>query len=145
MLLLDTDHMSLLERSGAEGARIRTRLRSVPGDDVATTIISYEEQTRGWLARIAQASTPERQITTYAELKQQLQNYCSIAVVVFDQRATEEFERLRRLRLRRLRLRVGTMDLKIAAIALAHDATLLTRNLGDFGKIPGLRAEDWSV
>jgi tRNA(fMet)-specific endonuclease VapC len=37
------------------------------------------------------------------------------------------------------------MDLKIAAIALANDATLLTRNLSDFRKIPGLRIEDWTV
>jgi tRNA(fMet)-specific endonuclease VapC len=37
------------------------------------------------------------------------------------------------------------MDLKIAAIALANEATLLTRNLVDFGRIGGLKAEDWSI
>jgi tRNA(fMet)-specific endonuclease VapC len=35
------------------------------------------------------------------------------------------------------------MDLKIAAINLVHDAILLTRNLVDFAKIPGLRVENW--
>jgi tRNA(fMet)-specific endonuclease VapC len=35
------------------------------------------------------------------------------------------------------------MDLKIASIALASDATLLTRNATDFRRIPGLRVEDW--
>ena len=37
------------------------------------------------------------------------------------------------------------MDLKIASIALANNATLLTRNLSDFSKIPNLRIEDWSL
>jgi tRNA(fMet)-specific endonuclease VapC len=35
------------------------------------------------------------------------------------------------------------MDLKIASIVLANDATLLTRNANDFNRIPGLRVEDW--
>ena len=47
MVLLDTDHMSLLQRGGAEGRQIRLRLREMPQDDVATTIVSYEEQMRG--------------------------------------------------------------------------------------------------
>ena len=36
-------------------------------------------------------------------------------------------------------IRLGSMDLKIACIALVHDATLLTRNTSDFAQIPGLR------
>lgn len=140
MHILDTDHMSLLERGGEECRRIQARLRKIPLDDIATTVVSYEEQTRGWLSRIAQASTLVRQILVYKELKRQLQNYCNTAVVDFDDRAAAEFERLKKMK-----LRMGTMDLKIASIALANDATLLTRNASDFGRIPGLKIEDWSV
>ena len=95
---------------------------------------------RGWLARIAQAPTPERQISAYGELRRQLRNYCDIAVVEYGVEAAAEFERLRQVR-----VRIGTMDLKIAAIALANGAVLLTRNLSDFGKVPGLRTEDWTL
>jgi len=37
------------------------------------------------------------------------------------------------------------MDLKIAAIVLAQNATLLTRNLSDFRKVPRLKVEDWTL
>lgn len=35
------------------------------------------------------------------------------------------------------------MDLKIASIAISHDAMLLSRNLRDFRKVPGLNVENW--
>jgi len=140
MVLLDSDHMSLLQRGSVEGDRIRHRLRALLPDEIATTIISYEEQMRGWLARLARAATLERQVSDYGELKRLLQNYCNIAVLEFDKRAGAEFQRFRQER-----VRIGTLDLKIAAIALANDATLLTRNITDFGKVPGLHAEDWSA
>ncbi len=140
MVFLDSDHMSLIERGGAESQRIRARLRTVPLDDVATTIISYEEQTRGWLARIAQVSTAEQQIFRYGELLRQLRNYCDIAIVPYDAKAAQIYEDLRRQR-----IRIGTQDLKIAAITLANDALLLTRNTQHFAKVPNLKHEDWSV
>jgi predicted nucleic acid-binding protein len=69
-----------------------------------------------------------------------LRAYQRINVLEFSDRAAGEFQRLTRQR-----LRVGTMDLKIAAIVLAHDAILLTKNLRDFRQIDGLKVEDWTV
>jgi tRNA(fMet)-specific endonuclease VapC len=140
MVILDTDHMSMLQRGGSEGRRIRLRLLTLPPGDVSTTIISYEEQTRGWLARIARLSSLEQQATDYSELKKLLRNYCNIGVRDFEAGAINEFRRLQTMR-----VRVGTMDLKIAAITLANNATLLTRNSADFGKVPAFRTEDWSA
>jgi tRNA(fMet)-specific endonuclease VapC len=45
--------------------------------------------------------------------------------------------------LRRQKIRIGSRDLKIAAIALAQGALLLSANLRDFEKVPGLRVENW--
>ncbi|SRR5258708_10391147 len=140
MVLLDSDHMSLLQRGGAEGHRIKQRLSHFPADEVGTTIVNYEEQMRGWLARLARATNLERQVSDYRELRTLLQRYCSVPVLDFDTDAAARFERLRQAP-----IRIGSMDLKIAAIALAKEATLLTRNLIDFGKVPGLKAEDWSI
>jgi len=140
MVVLDSDHMSLVERGGAEGQRIWQRIRALPPDDIATTIVSFEEQARGWLARIARVTTLQRQISDYGELKPLLQTYWNVGVLDFDAKSAEVFQRLKQTN-----IRIGTMDLKIAATALANDATLLTRNVQDFRKVPELRFEDWSV
>jgi tRNA(fMet)-specific endonuclease VapC len=47
--------------------------------------------------------------------------------------------------LRRQGVRIGTQDLRIAAIALIQDATLVTRNERDFRQVPGLTIVDWSL
>jgi len=139
MFILDTDHLSLLERADSvEGSRLRARLANVPEYEVAATIVSFEEQMRGWLARLASAKTVAQQIHNYAQLKRQLGNYRTMLVLDFDDRAGIEFERLKSSR-----IRVGTMDMKIAAISLALGATLLTRNTRDFAKITGLKIADW--
>ena len=140
MVVLDTDHLSLLEwGSGAEGQRLLARLRTLAPEEVVTTIITFEEQMRGWMAYLARARTLTQQVEAYRRLKRHLDNYRTIPVLEFDAQAAAEFQRLRRLR-----IRIGTMDLKIAAIVLAHDATLLSRNLADFRRVPGLRVEDWT-
>jgi len=141
MLVLDTDHVSLLEQlDSPEGRRLRERLAPVPEAEKATSIISFEEQTRGWMAVLAQARDMARLIDAYRRLKQQLTNYCAMNVLEFGERSAVEFQRLRKMR-----IQIGTMDLKIASITLAHDATLLTCNSRDFRKVPGLKFEDWTI
>ena len=39
--------------------------------------------------------------------------------------------------------KIGPLDQLIAACALAHEATLVTRNVSEFKRVPGLRVEDW--
>jgi tRNA(fMet)-specific endonuclease VapC len=137
--VLDTDHMSLLEWGGADSLTLRERLADCDPREVATTIISFEEQMRGWMAYIARSRGLAKQVDGYRRLRGHLDNYRQVPILDFDDAAAEEFQRLRRAR-----VRVGTMDLKIAAIALSRDATLLSRNIRDFGKIPALRVEDWT-
>ena len=79
MFVIDTDHVSLLEwGSGAVGQRLHERIRALPKDEVATTIISFEEQTRGWLAFQARARTLEQQVNAYRKLKRHLEIYCEM-------------------------------------------------------------------
>ncbi|MCA9185427.1 MAG: type II toxin-antitoxin system VapC family toxin [Planctomycetales bacterium] len=139
MFILDSDHMSLLEWGGQDSAALRERLADLPEDQLATTIVCYEEQMRGWMAYIARASSINRQLEAYRRLRAHLDNYRQIPVLDFDDIAAEEYQRLRRTR-----LRIGTMDLKIASIVLSRGDTLLSRNIVDFSKVPGLKVEDWT-
>ena len=140
MYLMDTDHLSILEYDNADSLTLQMRLERVPSGELATTVITYEEQMRGWLARVAHANTTERMRDAYSRLQTHIETFAGIPVLPFDGPAIAIFERLRQQR-----LRVGTMDLKIAAITLARGAVLLTRNRADFECVPDLRFEDWSA
>jgi tRNA(fMet)-specific endonuclease VapC len=139
LYILDTDHLSVLDRGGLNAQPLLRRLADVDPIEVVTTIISYEEQMRGWLSYGAKAQTIEQELEAYKQLKRQLTNYCTIAVLEFDDGAAQEFQRLKQQY-----PRLGRMDLKIAAIALVYQATVLTRNRGDFGQIAGLSMDDWT-
>ena len=140
MLILDTDHLSILERDTIEAFNLGRRLAAVPPEEVAVTIITYEEQMRGWFAVIAQAKTPPQQVEAYRKLRRFINQFSRIHLIDYDVEAASRFEQVRQAK-----VRVGTKDLRIAAICLANDATLLTRNLKDFGQVPNLKAEDWST
>ena len=139
MFILDTDHISILDRSTPESPLAR-RLALVPADQLAVTIVSFEEQMRGWTAYLSKLRSFDGQPSAYIKLNRLLDFFCDVEVLPFDESALQHLQRLWLTR-----TRVGTMDLKIASIALAHDATELTRNSKDFGKVPGLRIEDWSI
>lgn len=138
--LLDTDHMSILRRGGAGAMQVATRLSALPEDDVVTCIVVYEEQMRGWMAEIARMQGGTHLIFPYDSLAITLSIYCAMTVLPFDARAAAYFDEFKRHR-----VRVGSQDLKIAAIALANSATLVTANTKDFARIPNLKFENWSV
>jgi tRNA(fMet)-specific endonuclease VapC len=142
MYVLDTDHLTLLERPDTAAAqRLQSRLGALGGDEeVVTTIVNYEEQTRGWFALMARARSITAQVNVYRRLNRHLENYRSWTVLPFDDAAAVELQRLRSFR-----LKVGPMDLKIAAVALSNRATLLKRNLVDFRQVPELQVEDWAT
>ena len=140
MLILDTDHLSILDRDTIEAFNLGRRLASVPPEEVAVTIITYEEQMRGWFAVIAQAKTTPRQVEAYRKLRRFINQFSQINLIDYDAEAANQFEQIRQAK-----VRVGTKDLRIASICLASDATLLTRNSKDFGQVTGLKFEDWSV
>jgi tRNA(fMet)-specific endonuclease VapC len=141
MHILDTDHFSILQRpASAEAHRLRFRLESLSDDERFVTVVTLEEQMRGWLAQIARAKSLAQQIEIYRRLEKLVKDYAQSNLLSFDERAAEKFQGLKAAR-----IRIGTMDLKIAAIALANDATLLSRNLKDFSKVPGLKVEDWAA
>lgn len=140
MYLLDTDHLSVLERGSAEADQLRRRLQTVSPDEIAATVVSYEEQTRGWLSYMAKARSLEEQVTAYSYLQRHVQVFCAVPLIAFDLAAALVVQRLQQQR-----VRVGAMDLKIASIALAQGATLLSRNITDFQKVRGLQVEDWTT
>lgn len=96
MYLLDTDHLTILERGGPESVALRARLTAARPQPGATTIISDEEQTRGWLSSMAQARALDKQVAAYARV-QHLTNVCAIPLRACDEEAARMLRQLRRL------------------------------------------------
>lgn len=139
MHILDTNPISVLERRGLDSVTLITYLSSLPSEDIYVTVISYEEQIRGWTAAIAASKSTSAQVLQYARLLTQLENYCNLSILPFNKEAATQYEELRKQH-----RRVSSPDLKIAAITLVNDAVLVTQNERDFRNIPGLKTKDWT-
>ena len=140
MYILDTDHLSLIQCNGEPGKRILAKIGTVEKIQIAVTVITYEEQLRGRLSFLSRAKTVEQQVLAYEGLQKTAKDYCTIPILPFDRPAAIEHQRLPKAY-----PRLGNMDLKIAAIALVRNATLLTCNQSDFGIIQELTIENWSI
>ncbi|HET6574600.1 MAG TPA: type II toxin-antitoxin system VapC family toxin [Fimbriiglobus sp.] len=138
--LLDTDHLSILQRpGGTEYASVVANLNLRAGGDANVSVVSFHEQMLGCNDRISQARTAADLVRGYALLEQIITTFTQFTVLPFDDAAATRF-----LSLKATRLRVSTMDLRIAVTALSRGMTVVTRNVRDFGKVPGLRTEDWT-
>jgi tRNA(fMet)-specific endonuclease VapC len=109
-----------------------------PDQDFVTTVVTLEEQLRGWLALIRRSHDSHRQVSAYAKLTGVVDYFSRWTRLPFDDAAADHFADLRRQK-----VRIASMDLKIASMALVHDSLLLSANLRDFQQVPNLRLEDW--
>jgi tRNA(fMet)-specific endonuclease VapC len=139
--LLDTDHISFLQqRRSLEFARLTARIQPFNPADFALSVVSFHEQVLGAHSFINRAQTNADLARGYALLLEILDGFAMAPVLPFDAKAIDVFDQLREQR-----VRVSTMDLRIAAIAISHKLVLLTRNVSDFSKVPGLVTEDWTA
>jgi tRNA(fMet)-specific endonuclease VapC len=139
VILLDTDHLTVLKYSESDRyARLSGRLLAVSPQVIGTTIVNVEEQMRGWLAAIAKEKTLSRQMTAYRELTDLFDFFAKLNIVSLNAEAVALFGGFRKAG-----VKIGTMDLKMACIAIANSALFLMANRRDFGKVPGLRFENW--
>jgi tRNA(fMet)-specific endonuclease VapC len=141
MYLMDTDHISVLQQqSGPEYAALSARITRHSPADLAVSVISFHEQVLGCHTYINRARTSGEVVRGYNMLGRLLGDYTAVSVLGFDGAAATEFDGLLSQR-----VRIGTMDLRIASIALSQGLILLSRNVSDFRRVPALVVEDWTV
>lgn len=140
MFLLDTDHLVILQRkTPPEYSRLKARMGRHDPHDFFVSIVTFHEEVNGWNAYLNRAKNIEGVVHAYGMYHDLLTDFARRRILPFDRRAGEIFESLRKQR-----IRIGTMDLRIAAIAIADRYTVLSRNLADFRQVPGLAVEDWT-
>lgn len=138
--LLDTDHISIWERqSGTDFAALTANLVRHDDRNIGVSVVSYQEQAKGCDAYLGRTHKPADILKGYELLFRVIDAFRTFPLVPFDSSAQKEFDLIRNKR-----TRIGTMDLRIAAIALANNLTLVTRNTRDFELIERLRLEDWT-
>lgn len=138
--IMDTDHLSLYERGHPKVCNRIIGMRQYSSDTLFTTVVSLEEQYAGRIAQIRKASKPEALVIAYEKLKQIFTLFSDLDILEYDLKADEHFREFRKAG-----IRIGTLDLRIAAITLTKGGILLSRNLKDFEKVPGLIIQDWSI
>jgi tRNA(fMet)-specific endonuclease VapC len=139
--LLDTDHISVLQlQAGPAYTTLRTRMAPHPRTTIAVSIVSLHAQVLGCHAYLHRARTARAVVHGSTLLAQVLEHFTVAPVLPFDAPAATVFAALVARR-----VRVRPMDLRIAAIALARGLVVLTRNARDFGQVPGLQSDDWTV
>lgn len=137
MILLDTDTLSLLT---AGHPRVAERFGAAT-DVIAITVVTRIEVLQGRFDFVLKAADGEQLRRAHVWLAQAERDLEKLLVVPIDEAAADEFDRLRQDK--KLK-KIGRADLLIACIALAHGATLVTRNLRHFRQIPGLKLENWA-
>jgi tRNA(fMet)-specific endonuclease VapC len=138
--VLDTDHISLfLGNHQPTGDRVLNDLA-----DCVITIISVQEVFNGWVGRLGRVTDEPSRIQAYARLHHAAMFFQQMPILNYEADAAETYEQLVKTHPNLAKRRLEN-DMRIAAIALTHNATVVTRNRKDFELVPGLSIEDWSI
>ncbi len=134
--ILDTDTLTLFLRGESH---VCQRVGSVSPNELAVTVITVEEVLTGWHAEVRRVRGDHQLVRAYASLQQAVEFFRFVRILPFGVDAVRRYHELRG-QYRRL----GTNDLRIAAIAMELSGTVVTRNTKDFGQVEGLTIDDWS-
>jgi tRNA(fMet)-specific endonuclease VapC len=137
MHLFDTDTLTYLHAGHPQVVR---RLRDLDDPNVGTTVITKVEILRGRFDFLLQAADGAQLLRAQQLLSRSEELLAQIVTLPLNERSVQEFDRLRS---QKALAKVGRADLLIASIALAHRATLVTRNVRHFSRVPGLTVVNW--
>jgi tRNA(fMet)-specific endonuclease VapC len=141
MFVLDTDHLGILQRQAEpQFGNLMRRILQQPQANLFVSIVSFHEEVLGWNAYLARAKDASGIVRGYRRLEGILSDFARSQVLPYTSAAADAVDQLKKQR-----IRIGTMDLRIAAIALTNSMTVLTRNRTDFERVPGLTVEDWTT
>ena len=135
--LIDTDILTLYQHGHPA---VCARCAAHPAGALHVSIISLEEQFSGWYTKLRRCRTAKDLATAYERMTSFFSFVGKLSVLSFSEAAILRYEHLKSMK-----LNVGKKDLRIAAIAFEANAVLITRNLRDFQRIPGLVIQDWSA
>ena len=136
LYVLDTDIMTLYQHG--QPTVVRQVLAHV-ATELALAVISLEEELTGWYTKLRKVRKRDDLARVYQRLSEAVPFFARFRILSFTEPAIFRYESLRRTH-----RNIGKNDLRIAAIALEHGAVVVTRNVRDFQRVPGLTVEDWS-
>lgn len=138
MIAIDCDVLTLFLLGDAA---IVARMNSLPPAQLGVPVIVLEEMVRGRLNSIRQASAGRGKVSlelAYWRFQELLHSMCQYQTLSYSAAADALYQAWRQQR-----VRIGTSDLRIAAICVSLGARLVTRNARDYGLVPGLIFEVW--
>ena len=139
--LLDTDHLSILQRkAGKDYQNLSRRMADYLLSDFTVSTITFHEQILGCHSFINRARNLTDVVKGYEIMTRLINDFKVLPLLPFDTNAAIIFNQIQSQR-----IQLAKMDTRIAAIALSHKLILLTRNYQHFSKIPGLLIEDWTT
>lgn len=135
--LLDSSTITLLEYSDNKVIEAAEQHKN---DGVVVSTVTVEEALGGWYTCIRQAKTFHDQARASQSMAQTMMLLNKFPIIAVTESSLRHAESLVKAK-----LNIGRMDLKIAALALELDVTVVTNNIRDFSRVPGLKVEDWSA